>query len=118
MPQLADGTYVVSFESSLGAFGGGTVMIKGYRISGGDIGYLYEGQLEESGDDLVGHVKVTQHDKTMESVFGDIEQFDIDLKGRVIDDRGIFKGAVAGFPMFQLTVRLDLHEKVGGAAVI
>lgn len=113
MPQLIDGAYVVSFESSLGAFGGGTVMIEGHRISGGDIGYFYEGQLEEQGDDVVGHVKVTQHDKTMESVFGDIEQFEIDLKGRVIHGRGIFKGAVAGFPMFQLTVRLDLHEDEG-----
>lgn len=72
---MKDGIYFVKFSSS-NDFGDGVVVVQNGVVNGGDYGFTYKGKIQN------GEVTLTasQHDKSVVSVFGNINEYQIDLK--------------------------------------
>ena len=75
-------TYV--FCSLVGAYGEGIVVVKQGSINGGDPGYLYTGQFSSNGDSLSGQLNVKRWNPGHVSVFGPLDNFDLQFSGKEI----------------------------------
>lgn len=73
---MKDGIYFVKFKSNIQDFGEGTVIVKNGVVNGGDYGFSYQGKVDNNQLKL----SAKQHDKNVESVFGNITSYEIDLK--------------------------------------
>lgn len=83
---MNDGLWIVEFTSSVGLSGTGILVISGERLLGGDIGYYYSGQCKVEGEKLQGSVNVIRFDQNTLSVFGDEENFTLQLDGIIRGD--------------------------------
>lgn len=81
---MKDGIYFVTFKSNIQDFGTGTVVVKDNTVNGGDFGYSYKGKFSGSSAKLT----VEKHDKSVQSVFGNIDSFILEL---------LAKDTVSGF---------------------
>lgn len=103
--------WTVRFRGPGGAVGdlnGGVAIIESGRLMGGDSGYAYIGPIKVSGESVTGTLKIIRHDPNIESIFGDVDEFEIGFNGRRVSDTRIegellFQGhAAAGFFMNRL----------------
>ena len=72
---MKDGICFVKFKSNIQDFGEGTVIVKNGVVNGGDYGFSYQGKVDNNQLKL----SAKQHDKSVESVFGNITSYEIDL---------------------------------------
>jgi hypothetical protein len=80
---MQDGIYHVSFSSSVGGSGQGLVVMKQGAVNGGDMGYLYTGQLTLSGDAISGRLNIKRwNPEGPQSVFGPLDNFELQLTGK------------------------------------
>ncbi len=80
---MKDGIHHVQFSSSLGGAGAGLVVAKDGSLNGGDVGYLYQGTLSQSGDRISGTLQVLRWNLNTASVFCPIDYFQLQLSGAV-----------------------------------
>ena len=78
-----DGLWIVEFESTIGMFGKGVMVLNGDRILGGDVGYYYSGKCTIQGGKIKAEVDVIRFDADSVSIFGDIESFTLVLDGTI-----------------------------------
>ena len=98
------GLYVVNFSSSFGNFGGGVVTIESGRIQGGDSGYLYLGTYQTKDTALSAQVTVKRHNPNAQSIFGNLNEFDLSLHGSFTDNSFTANGSVSGRPMAKINI--------------
>ncbi|WP_228268397.1 GrlR family regulatory protein [Acinetobacter ursingii] len=72
---MKDGIYFVKFASSNDS-GDGIVVVNNGVVNGGDYGFTYKGKIVN--DEVT--LSASQHDKSVVSVFGNITEYQIDLK--------------------------------------
>ena len=113
-----DGYYEVSFSSNAGNVGAGKLTMKDLTLSGVDVGFFYDGAFEELGEDeYTGHVEIRQHNKDMESVFGDFDSYKLMLKGQIKDGKAQLKATMVGQEDLALQVqmkRVSTHRRPRG----
>jgi hypothetical protein len=78
---MIEGLWSVEFKSNIGIFGGGVVVLQ--RVFGGDSKYTYLGTYVVEHDHIWGAVKVTPFSSEPYSVFGDSEEFHLNIDGKV-----------------------------------
>ncbi|MES2241858.1 MAG: GrlR family regulatory protein [Pseudomonadota bacterium] len=100
---MKDGIYHVTFNSQSG-MGEGIVVVAGSKVNGGDDGYTYQGSVVAAADQVSGVLTVNRHAAGATSVFGDISDFILRLKG-THSDRGFqLTGSVDGIPQAQIQI--------------
>jgi len=83
---MVEGFWIVQFEGVQGN-GGGVVFLKKGRIYGGDSGFVYTGTYQTDEKTITGHVKVRNFLPEIQSVFGLSGDYELSLKGNVVDQK-------------------------------
>jgi len=83
---MKSGIYNVRFTSSQNASGEGLAVFKDGTINGGDPGYLYLGSFQQEGSAVNAKLKIVQWNKSYQSVFGNVPQFELSLSGTIATD--------------------------------
>ncbi|MCX8585140.1 hypothetical protein J3U16_06235 [Gilliamella sp. B3023] len=73
---MKNGIYFAKFDSNMSDWGNGIITIRENKVNGGDFGCFYRGEIKES--KIILHL--TQHSVQNTSVFGDLKEFDLDIK--------------------------------------
>jgi len=112
---IDDGTYHVEFGTPLGS-GFGTIVAHGSTVQGGDQGYTYSGSWVVEGDSVTGCLNVRRWRPSEQSVFGDLEKFELQLTGQSVN--GVIKahGTSPAVPGVTITITATLIEKLLDAA--
>lgn len=79
---MPNGIYHVRFSSSVGGSGEGLVVIKQGSVNGGDVACLYVGQIVMNGEVLSGRLNVKRWNPDQVSVFGPLDDFELQLSGK------------------------------------
>jgi hypothetical protein len=85
------GFYITSFRTPLDD-ASGVIVVDGDRVRGGDSGMYYVGEVTGSGTAIKVRLRVRQHDKSKQSVFGDVDDFTLTLNGKRQGDQYVFEG--------------------------
>lgn len=103
---MTDGIYHVRFSSSTQDFGEGIVTVKDGHIYGGDHGYLYLGKASEgAGVGIEGQLRIKRWNPAVASVFGNIQEFELQLQGSQVVDRSFnVSGNVVGQPNSKINI--------------
>lgn len=102
---MQDGIYHVRFSSSVGSAGEGLVVIKQTSVNGGDVGYLYIGQLTDNGGTLSGHLNIKQWNPGQVSVFGPLNNFQLQLSGQAVAGNSFtVSGGISSQPNLKITI--------------
>jgi hypothetical protein len=100
-----DGLWTAVFQAA-GGVGGGVAVFRNGQVVGGDSAYLYEGDYQVSGDQLRGTIRVRNFLSGVQSVFGNVPNFTLQLEGRVTNSSAEVRGQVVGNPQLQIGIRL------------
>lgn len=92
------GIYIVHFESgSKRAALPGIVTVENDRITGGDSAYVYVGRVGQSANGEASvEFRVARHEPGADSVFGDLEEFNVATKGKFTEDSFELRGHLEG----------------------
>lgn len=100
---IKDGLYVVSFSSS-DDHGTGVVVVKDGAVNGGDYAYTYQGHLVQQEGAVSSTLEVSRYNPTAQSIFGPVENFELELSGNVNGNRFDMTGNVKGQPSHTINV--------------
>ena len=92
---MTPGIYRVKFSSVQQGYGEGLAVFKDGTINGGDDGYLYVGHYTRDGKIVNAQIKINRWSQNAVSVFGNIQTFDLVLRGEIADNLSEF--TVSGF---------------------
>ncbi len=101
---MQDGIYHVRFSSSVGGSGEGLVVIKQATVNGGDVGYLYVGQLTADGETLSGRLNIKRWNPGQNSVFGPLDNFELRLSGTRTGNSFNVSGGIPSKPGLTITI--------------
>ena len=105
MPIVQSAFYALTFVSNAGQASGGVVVLNHGRIYGGDSGYYYIGSMTDSYKQSY-RVKVKHYSGNRNSIFGALDEFEIDFTPESIGENIVFHGNVVGNPNHSLKVIL------------
>lgn len=95
---MKEGIYHVRFSASTHDAGEGLVVIKQGALNGGDAGYLYTGTFEPSGEHMTCALHVKRWNSAHTSVFGPLNDFDLQLSGQFSADGFTVSGGMSANP--------------------
>ncbi|OIV46834.1 negative regulator GrlR [Sodalis sp. TME1] len=98
---MKNGIYFVTFQSNQQDFGNGTAIVQDSKVNGGDFGFVYKGQV--NGNSLKLHV--SQHDKSVTSVFGANTTFYLDLVIDETENGYLLQGSMNGASDNQIQIQ-------------
>jgi hypothetical protein len=100
---MQNGIYWLEFQS-LGYAGFGLIVVKDGSLNGGDSGYFYAGKYSLEENVVSIRVRVTRHNPAWITVFGPVEQFDLELSGEASPNQFVVSGKMPTMP--NLTIRV------------
>ena len=95
---MKPGIYLATFQSSLGHFGSGIVVIENGKIHGGDTGYVYTGTYKENIPNASATIAVKNFDPQQPSVFGMLNHCHLTLVGTVSGSSFSMAGSIMQQP--------------------
>jgi hypothetical protein len=103
---MQSGIYHVKFTSSQQAYGEGLAVFKDGSVNGGDVGYVYLGTYEGIPGGVAAKLKIKKWNQGITSVFGNISEFDLDLRGTFSPDFSSFSvgGGIPLMPGSTITI--------------
>ncbi len=110
---MYDGLWTVEFIAMTGLSGTGVIVLNNGRLLGGDAGYYYSGKYKIRGDVFEGEISVVRFDKNSISVFGELDRFGLNFKGKM--QNGNRLEAVATFaenPNMQMVIKGTKREDI------
>jgi hypothetical protein len=100
---MFDGLYRIKFVNSVRDSGWGLVVVLGDKVLGGDAAYSYVGRHRFDGTYVYLRLHVERHDPRAFSVFGDVGEFVLALRGRP-GWTGTLRGYIVGRRDLELVV--------------
>lgn len=101
-----EGLWVVHFSSNLEMFGNGVLILEpDKRLLGGDIGYYYTGKYERTGSNMTAELDVIRYEPSCISVFGNLGNFHLNLKGQFSEKEFTAEGSIPSIPGLKLNVK-------------
>ena len=100
---VRDGLYVVDFRSA-GDEGAGTVVVRDGSVNGGDFGYVYQGRLNEDGQQLTSSLVVLKFNPRAQSIFGPADRYELELSGSTNGDEFELSGNVRENPSHRIQI--------------
>lgn len=101
---MFDGLWTVEFSSTINRYGTGILIVNGNRLLGGDDGYYYSGTCKVTGNNIQATINVTRYNKDSISVFGNIDHYQLTLRGVTDEYRFIITGSIVDKPQIQIEV--------------
>ena len=92
---MKNGIYAVKFATPRGS-GTGVAVIRDNKYHGGDNGYWYRGSFDVNSNAVQGKLHIENHTPHVQSVFGSINQLDLDIAGTAQDTSFSVTGNAAG----------------------
>ena len=102
---MIDGLWIISSEAANGMNGGVAVLING-KIFGGDSGFTWVGAYTRHENILKAHLKISNFDPNIKSIFGYINDYEMHFSGQLEDDVLIGTAVVANQPQHSIPLRL------------
>jgi hypothetical protein len=100
-----EGLWVVYFSSNLEMSGTGVLILEhDKRLLGGDIGYYYIGKYESTGSDITAELDVIRYEPSSISVFGNLGNFHLSLKGQFSGNKFTAEGSNPNIPGLKINV--------------
>lgn len=93
---MKNGIYHVRFSSNMQGVGEGIAVFKGDGVNGGDSGYTYSGSKQGDGAGFTARLTIKRWDPGSESVFGGLDQFELEFRGDATEAGFSAKGSVVG----------------------
>jgi hypothetical protein len=113
---MKPGIYYVTFSAAPSHnFGEGLAVFKDDKVNGGDIGYLYRGSYSVKDSKITAMLHIKRWNPAITSVFGSYPEFELELKGSVTPDWGLFsaEGTMTEQPQLHITIK---GRRLGDAA--
>ena len=95
---MTAGIFFVQFSVGPNSVGAGLAVIANGDINGGDETYLYRGYLEAYGVQAKATIEVTHYRGPVNSVFGQLRNFTLELVGSADDQAFDVQGPISGTP--------------------
>ena len=102
---MDNGLYIADFKTPLDQSSGVVHFVDG-KVYGGDSGMYYFGRYEVKGNKIKIDLTVRQHNPVSQSVFGDIEEFDLSLDGKTDSDPIVLNGRATRTPSLRFEATL------------
>ncbi|MCR1572641.1 GrlR family regulatory protein [Stenotrophomonas sp.] len=101
---MKDGIYHVRFSSNMRGVGEGIAVFKAGAVNGGDSGYTYSGTLATADGGFSARLTIKRWDPSSESIFGGLDQFELEFRGSDTTFGFSAKGSIVGHPEATLAV--------------
>jgi hypothetical protein len=95
---MISGIFFVDFSVGPQNVGAGLAVIADGTINGGDASYLYRGQIDVHGNQARAVIEVAHYRGALNSVFGALQNFTLDLTGTVDVEKFIVHGKISNTP--------------------
>jgi len=109
---MLEALYGVEFQSNMHNGGYGVVILETGRILGGDSSFVFVGNYEVKNSTIYAEVKCTNDRGSLESIFGDIKEFNLKLEGQPNEKEFILQGHMVENPAMQLGVMLTRRAEL------
>ena len=109
---MIEALYGIEFVSNVNDGGYGVVVLETGRILGGDSSFVFVGSYEIENGIVSAEIKCTNDRKLLRSIFGDIDEFNLLLKGTSDHDEFILQGHMIEDPSMRIEVKLTRRAEL------
>ena len=109
---MLEAMYGIEFISNINIAGHGVVILETGRILGGDSSFVYVGSYEVKNENIHATVKCTNDRESLQSVFGDIKEFNLILDGKPDHNEFTLQGHMVEKPEMQIALKLTRRAEL------
>ena len=109
---MIEALYGIEFVSNNNTGGYGVVVLETGRILGGDSSFVFVGSYEVKNETVHANVKCTNDRETLESIFGDVKEFNLQLEGAPNDKEFILRGHMLENPSMEIAIKLTRRAEL------
>ena len=109
---MIEALYGIEFLSNEGNGGHGVVVLETGRILGGDSSFVFVENYEVNNGTITADVKCTNDRQTLQSIFGDINEFNLHLEGTTNHNEFVLQGHMVENPSMQISVKLTRRAEL------
>jgi len=111
---MLEALYGIEFISNNNNGGYGVVVLETERIFGGDSSFVFIGSYQTQNGELTANVKCTNDRKILQSIFGDIDEFNLKLTGKPDGNyqEFILHGYVVENPNMEISIKLKRRAEL------
>ena len=109
---MIEALYGIEFVSNIDDGGYGVLVLETGRILGGDSSFVYVGDYEVKNHKVYANVKCTNDRETLQSIFGDIKEFNLHLEGTPDPKEFILAGHMVEDPNLKIAVKLTRRAEL------
>lgn len=101
---MLEGLYSVKFSSNIGNWGAGVALFTNGKVYGGDASYYYAGPATVNGQSVSARIHVGHHQGERMSIFGSLNEFNLEVSGIPSGDSFSLTGHVVEQPNMKITI--------------
>jgi hypothetical protein len=101
---MNNGLWTVEFISTIKRYGRGVIIINDERLLGGDDGYYYSGTCNVTAGKIEATINVIKYDQNSISVFGNMDHFELKIKGEIDEYKFKAIGTIVNNPQAVINV--------------
>jgi hypothetical protein len=109
---MLEAMYGVEFASNMNNGGYGVAVIETGRILGGDSSFVYAGSYELKNGILHAEIKCTNDRDSLQSIFGDIKEFNLHLEGKPEHSGFTLQGHMIENPAMKIGINLTRRAEL------
>jgi len=109
---MIEALWGIEFISNMNDGGYGVVVLETDRILGGDSSFVFVGSYEVKSGIVYADVKCTNDRETLQSVFGNIKEFNLHLEGKLAHDEFILQGHMIENPSMEIGIKLTRRAEL------
>lgn len=109
---MIEALYGVEFVSNMNNGGYGVAVLETGRILGGDSSFVFVGDYEVKNGIVHANVKCTNDRGMLESIFGDLKEFNLQLEGTPNEKEFILQGHMLENPDMKIGVKLSRRAEL------
>lgn len=110
--EMLEAMYGLEFVSNANDGGYGVVVLETGRVFGGDSSFVYIGSYEVENGLLKAEVKCTNDRELLQSIFGDLKEFNLRLEGRPQHNEFILQGHMVEEPTTKIEVKFTRRAEL------
>ncbi len=109
---MIEALYGIEFASNLNSGGYGVAVLETGRILGGDSSFVFVGNYGVKNSILYADVKCTNDRKLLQSIFGDLDEFNLRLEGAPAHDEFTMQGHMIENPSMKISIKLTRRAEL------
>ena len=107
---MIEGFWLVEFFAQEESFGKGVVVAQNGSLLGGDSAFYCQGEYHINNNLLDATLKITRHNEFIPSIFGDINEYELEFKQldiKKLIDKEQMVGNIVGNEELKITIQLN-----------